>query len=48
MGHIVRRGESLHTIARRRRTSVHHLLRLNPRLRRHPNLIYPGEWIRTR
>jgi LysM repeat protein len=48
MGHIVRRGESLHRIARRRGTSVNRLLQLNPQLRRNPNLIYPGEWIRVR
>ncbi|WP_041276080.1 LysM peptidoglycan-binding domain-containing protein [Desulfosporosinus acidiphilus] len=45
--HVVRHGETLHKIAKRRGTSVHHLLRLNPKLRRNPNLIYPGERIRT-
>ena len=45
--HVVRQGESLYEIARRNGTSVHHLLQLNPHLRRHPNLIYPGERIRV-
>lgn len=45
--HTVRHGESLYNIAKRRGTSVHRLLRLNPHLRRRPNLIYPGERIRT-
>ena len=46
--HIVRPGESLHLIARRNRTSVSVLLRLNPHLRRRPNLIHVGEQIRIR
>lgn len=46
--HIVRRGETLHTIASHYRTTVHRLLKLNPRLRCNPNLIYPGERIRVR
>ncbi|CAA7600659.1 LysM domain protein [Acididesulfobacillus acetoxydans] len=46
--HVVRHGETLHLIARRNRTSVNVLLRLNPKLRRRPNLIYAGESIRVR
>lgn len=45
--HVVRRGESLYKIAKRRGTSVHHLLRLNPQLRNRPSLIYPGERVRV-
>ncbi|KLU60239.1 LysM domain protein [Peptococcaceae bacterium CEB3] len=45
--HVVRRGETLHLIAKRNRTSVTVLLRLNPKLRCHPNLIYVGERIRV-
>lgn len=47
MHHIVRHGDSLHKIARRHGRRVHHLLRINPHLRRRPHLIYPGERIRV-
>ncbi|HEX3016083.1 MAG TPA: LysM domain-containing protein [Desulfobacteria bacterium] len=48
MHHVVRRGESLYRIARRHRTSVHHLLRKNPHLAHRRHLIFPGERIRVR
>ncbi|WP_006716418.1 LysM peptidoglycan-binding domain-containing protein [Desulfitobacterium metallireducens] len=48
MHHIVRRGESLHKIAKHHHTHIHHLLHLNPHIRHRPNLIYPGERIRVR
>lgn len=48
MLHVVQHGESLHLIARRNGTSVNVLLRLNPHLRRRPDLIHVGEKIRIR
>jgi len=48
MHHRVQRGESLHRIARRHGTSVHHLIRRNPHIAHRPHLIYPGERIRVR
>jgi LysM repeat protein len=47
MYHIVRRGETLHSIASNYRTSVRRLINLNPCVS-NPNLIYPGERIRVR
>lgn len=48
MGHTVKKGESLFKIAKRHGTSVQNLLKLNPQVRRNPNSIHPGEWIRVR
>ena len=46
MYHYVRKGETLHHIARYHRTHVHHLMSLNPHIHK-PNLIYPGQRIRV-
>lgn len=45
--HVVRRGESLYSIAKRKGTTVNSLLRRNPQLRSRANTIYPGERIRV-
>ncbi|AHF08197.1 LysM peptidoglycan-binding domain-containing protein [Desulfitobacterium metallireducens] len=47
MKHRVRRGESLHKIAKRYGTTVHCLIRINPHIY-NPNLIYPGQKIQIR
>ncbi len=47
MYHHVRKGETLHHIARRHRTHVHRLISLNP-LIININLIYPRQRIRVR
>lgn len=47
MSYIVRSGDNLHTIARKKGTTVRNLLRRNPQLRFRPDLIYPGERIRV-
>ncbi|WP_348982837.1 LysM domain-containing protein [Desulfosporosinus sp. Sb-LF] len=46
MYHHVRKGETLHHIARHHRTHVHHLISLNPHIK-NPHLIYPGQKIRV-
>ncbi|MDP4127978.1 MAG: LysM domain-containing protein [Bacillota bacterium] len=46
--HCVRRGESLHKIAKRHGTTVHRLLHKNPHLKHRPHLIYPGENVRVK
>ncbi len=46
MGYMVRRGDSLHKIARKTGTSTERLIRLNPQIS-NPNRIYPGQMIRT-
>ncbi|KLU66812.1 LysM domain protein [Desulfosporosinus acididurans] len=47
MYHYVRRGETLHIIAKNYGTHVHRLMALNPQIC-NPNRIYPGEKIRVR
>lgn len=47
MYHYVRKGQTLHRIAKRYGTCIYTLMRLNPNLR-NPNLIYPGQKIRVR
>ncbi len=48
MKHVVRRGDTLHRIARRHGTTVHRLVRMNPHVAGRPHRIYPGERIRVR
>ena len=47
MYHHVRKGETLHHIAKHYRTHVHHLISLNPHIH-NPHWIYPGQRIRVR
>jgi len=44
----VRRGDTLSAIAAAHHLSLARLLALNPQLRAHPNLIYPGQVVRIR
>ena len=44
MYYIIRRGDSLHSIAMQYGTTVSHLMNLNPKIR-NPHQIYPGERI---
>lgn len=46
MYHYVRKGQTLHHIAKHYRTCVDQLIRLNPHIR-NPHLIYPGQKIRV-
>ena len=45
--HHVRKGHTLHHIARHHRTTVVILISLNPHIR-NPHIIYPGQKIRVR
>ncbi len=47
MYHHVRKGQTLHHIAKHHRTHVHLLIILNPHIH-NPHLIYPGQRIRVR
>jgi FOG: LysM repeat len=47
MYHHVRKGETMHHIAKRYRRHVHHLISLNPHIH-NPHMIYPGQRIRVR
>jgi LysM repeat protein len=47
MYHYVSKGETLNSIAKRYRSCVNNLIRLNPQIH-NPNLIYPGQKIRVR
>ena len=46
MYHYVRRGDTLHKIAKCHGTHVHHLMSLNPSIS-NPNMIYPGQRIKV-
>lgn len=46
MYHHVRRGDTLHKIAKCHGTNVRRLMALNPRIY-NPNLIYPGQRVRV-
>jgi LysM repeat protein len=48
MHHIVRRGDTLHKIARRHGRSIIVIIRLNPHIAHRPHRIHPGERIRVR
>jgi LysM repeat protein len=47
MYHHVRKGHTLHRIAKLHRTTVIILISLNPHIV-HPHVIYPGQRIRVR
>jgi len=47
MYHHVRRGQTLHHIAKHHRTTVQVIIVLNPHIH-NPHLIYPGQRIRVR
>ncbi|MDR3599693.1 MAG: LysM domain-containing protein [Desulfosporosinus sp.] len=46
MYYVIRRGDSLHSIAIKYRTTVSNLMNLNPQIR-NPHQIHPGERIKV-